>query len=332
MNDRPDARPPVPRSRRPRVSRERYLARRVGVAAVLALGVFGLVKAAGALTDSDGGPVVEGTGTTARSTATTAVAAPSSAPVTAAITSPPTEPPTTPAPVETGPPSTANPARLLVVGDSDAGTFGPYLDVLMDGIGVVDSEVDYKVSSGLSRPDFFDWPDHVRTKLEEVDPDIVVVTFGGNDAQGMATVDGQFPDEWADPVRQRRTWFPEYRRRVGEFTDLLLADPDRTVIWVGIPNDDNPKVTERLAVQDEAVRAALGRRPQVIFVDTWKRFSGRDGNWAEYVIDPRDNRGKDVRADDGFHLNENGAEILALDIATVIRADLEARGADLPTS
>jgi hypothetical protein len=331
MNDRPAARYPGSRQRR-RVSRHRYLARRVGVVAVLGLGVFGLVKAAGALTGGDGDAVVQGTGTTLGSTAGTAVAAPSSAPVTAAVTIPPTEPPTTPAPVETGPPSADNPARLLVVGDSDAGTFGPYLDVLMDDTGVVDSEVDYKVSSGLSRPDFFDWPDHVRTKLEEVDPDIVVVTFGGNDAQGMATVDGEFPDDWANPVSQRRTWFPEYRRRVGEFTDLLLAHPDRTVIWVGIPNDDNPEVTERLAVQDEAVRAALRRRPRVIFVDTWQRFSGRDGNWAEYVIDPRDNRGKDVRADDGFHLNENGAEILALDIADVIRDDLEARGAELPTS
>jgi len=311
------------------VSRQRYLARRVGVAAVLGLGVFGLLKAAGALTGDDGEPVVEGTGTTVASGDGTAAAVASSAPVTAAATAAATEPPTTPEPVETGPPSADNPARLLVVGDSDAGTFGPYLDVLMDDTGVIDSEVDYKVSSGLSRPDFFDWPDHVRTKLEEVDPDIVVVTFGGNDAQGMATVDGEFPDEWADPVGQRRTWFPEYRRRVGEFTDLLLADPDRTVIWVGIPNDNNPQVTRRLAVQDEAVRAALGQRPRVIFVDTWKRFSGRDGNWAEYVIDPRDHRGKDVRADDGFHLNENGAEILALDITNVIGEELVARGADL---
>jgi hypothetical protein len=332
MNDRPDARPPVTRPRRPRVSRERYLVRRVGVAAVLGLGVFGLVKAAGALTGDDGEPTVEGTGTTtvggAAAAAVTSTPGSAASPATAA---PPTTtaPPTTAEPVETGPPSADDPARLLVVGDSDAGTFGPYLEVLMDDTGVVDSEVDYKVSSGLSRPDFFDWPDHVETKLGEGDPDIVVVTFGGNDAQGIATGAGEFPDEWADPVGSRRTWVREYRRRVGEFTDLLLADPDRTVIWVGIPNDNNPKVTERLAVQDEAVRAALADRPRVIFVDTWKRFSGRDGNWAEYVVDPRDNRGKDVRADDGFHLNESGAEILALDIANVIREDLAARGAEL---
>jgi uncharacterized protein len=344
MNHRSDARPPAPRPQRRRVSRQRYLVRRVGVVAVVGLGVFGVVKVAVALTGDDGGPVAEGTGTgtgTPAGTGSGAGAGTAAPGVTdptvvapqvvasTAVASTESAPPATEAPEETGPPAEDSPASLLVVGDSDAGTFGPYLEQLMDDTGIVDTEVDYKVSSGLSRPDFFDWPDHVRSKLEDEDPDIVVVTFGGNDAQGMATVDGEFPTDWADPVGSRDTWFPEYRRRVGEFVDLLLADPDRTVIWVGIPNDNNPVVTKRLEVQDEAVRSALESRPRVIFVDTWRRFSGHDGNWAEFVIDPRDGQGKAVRASDGFHLNENGAEILALDIATVIRDDLEARGADV---
>jgi hypothetical protein len=76
------------------------------------------------------------------------------------------------------------------------------------------------------------------------------------------------------------------------------------------------------------VRAEAAKRAdKVVFVDTWARFSGRNGGWAEYVIDPRDGEGKDVRADDGFHLNVNGAEILALDIAEAVRNDLRARGA-----
>ncbi len=108
--------------------------------------------------------------------------------------------------------------------------------------------------------------------------------------------------------------------------DLMLQD-GRTVVWVGIPNDDSADITERLRIQDQAVRAEAAKRPEVIFIDTWKRFSGRDGNWAEFVIDPRDGQGKDVRAEDGFHLNTNGAEILALDIAQAIRDELRARGA-----
>jgi hypothetical protein len=84
-----------------------------------------------------------------------------------------------------------------------------------------------------------------------------------------------------------------------------------------------------MQVQDETVKAEAAERPSVVLIDTWKRFSGRTGGWAEYVIDPRDGKGKDVRADDGFHLNETGAEILALDIAEAIKSDLRARGADV---
>ena len=106
-----------------------------------------------------------------------------------------------------------------------------------------------------------------------------------------------------------------------------LSDGNRTLIWVGIPNDDNPDVTARMKVQDEVVRAEVAKRPNVVFVDTWARFSGRNGGWAEFVVDPRDGEGKDVRADDGFHLNQTGAEIHAIDIAEAVKA---ARAARIP--
>ncbi len=227
-------------------------------------------------------------------------------------------------PADIGPPTAANPARVLIVGDSDAGTFGPYLQTLLDGTNVADTELNYKVSSGLARPDFFDWPAELRSTLPEADADIIVATFGGNDANILRDAAGN--DLVGYPESNVEEWTDEYQRRVGEVMDLMLGT-GATVIWVGIPNDDNPEVTARLQVQDQAVRAAAAERPEVIFVDTWKRFSGRDGGWAEFVIDPRDGAGKDVRAEDGFHLNTDGAEILALDIAQAIRDDLRTRGA-----
>jgi uncharacterized protein len=218
-----------------------------------------------------------------------------------------------------GPPTPADPAKVLIVGDSDAGTFGPYLEQLLRLTGVVTSTLDYKVSSGLTRPDFYDWPARFQEQIPLVNPDIVVVTFGGNDAQPIR-VDGQLYNVDAPE------WTTEYRRRVGEVLDHLTAD-GRTVIWVGIPNASSESFTARLQVQRDAVVAELAERPEVFYVDTWERFSGRSGGYADYVIDPRDGMGKDVRAGDGFHLNVTGAEILALDIAEVVRAELRTRGA-----
>ncbi len=225
-----------------------------------------------------------------------------------------------------GPASTANPAMVFIVGDSDAGTFGPYLQELLDGTQIIETELDYKVSSGLSRPDFFDWPAEMATKLPEVDPDIVVATFGGNDAQPLSVADGEFVI--GDPVANEAEWIEEYQQRAGAMMDQLM-EGGRTLVWVGIPNDDNPEVTARMEIQDRAAKAAAAERPEVIFVDTWSRFSGRDGGWAEFVIDPRDGQGKDVRASDGFHLNTTGAEILALDIAQEVRDVLRDQGADI---
>src|SRR5690606_37127899 len=124
-----------------------------------------------------------------------------------------------------------------------------------------------------------------RDQIPKVDPDIVVVTFGGNDSQGLAEKSGDFIV--GDPTVDTEDWKAEYGRRVAEVMDYLSAD-GRTLIWVGIPNDDNPDVTARLRVQDQTVRAEVAKHEGVVYIDTWKRFSGRDGNFAEYVIDPRD--------------------------------------------
>ncbi|MFV0308503.1 MAG: DUF459 domain-containing protein [Desertimonas sp.] len=297
---------------RPRATRQQYLVRRVVVAGAAVVLVGALVWA---LTTVIGGGDQRAEG----ETTTSITVADSSARSTIV-------PIATPVPASEAPavPTAADPARVLVVGDSDAGTFGPYLKVLLDQTGVAETTVDYKSSSGLSRPDFFDWPARLRDSIAETAPDIIVVTFGGNDAQDIRDANGDIVA--AGPTGNEAEWTTEYVRRANEVLDIMQGE-GRTVIWVGIPNDDNPDVTARMAVQDQAARQAVEGHPGVTFVDTWARFSGRSGGWAEYVIDPRDGQGKDVRADDGFHLNEVGAEILALDIARLVEADLRARGA-----
>jgi hypothetical protein len=301
------------------------------VLVVLVVLITGGVKLGGQFADggttdaADGSSASPGSATTTMSSSIGAVGTPETVAIAGVETIPDTSA-TAPADVSRVP-TAADPAKLLIAGDSDAGTFGPYLETLMAKSGLVSTTLDYKVSSGLARPDFFDWPAHFQSVIPSLLPDIVIVTFGGNDSQGLSNLAGTFivdqPKGDGDVA-----WRQEYAKRVGGVMDFLSAD-GRTLIWVGIPNDDNPDVTLKLAVQNDVVKAEVAKRPNVIFVDTWSRFSGRDGNWAEYVIDPRDGQGKDVRADDGFHLNSTGAEILALDIAEVLRGVLVARGAVL---
>lgn len=310
-------------SSRRRQSSRRYAVRRIGVIVVVLLAAFGVFRGVSALLAGGDDGVADADGTLETDPATDPATDQATQDSGSIVVDDAADPVDT-EPVDTGPASPENPATLFIVGDSDAGTFGPYLQTLLDGTGIVETSLDYKVSSGLARPDFFDWPAEIDRKLPEVNPDIIVATFGGNDAQGLAVGNGDFII--GDPVANEAEWTEEYQQRVGAVMDQLM-EGGRTLIWVGIPNDDNPDVTARMAIQDRAAKAAAAERPDVIFIDTWKRFSGRDGNWAEFVIDPRDGEGKDVRADDGFHLNQTGAEILAIDIAQAVRDTLRAQGA-----
>jgi uncharacterized protein len=298
--------------------------RRFVVVAALGLGVFGAVRGVSSVIDRQGdGPEVDASGTVS----STVQVAPSS---TAPTTPPPTEP------EETGPPTGDNPAEVLIVGDSDAGTFAPYLERLLDETGVVDVELDYVVSSGLARPDFHDWPAHLRDTLASSDPEIVIVTFGGNDAQGLTEPCPNGAGSCGVNVvvaqateANAAEWTAEYASRVAGVMDLIGEDPERRVIWVGIPNAQDPAFTARLEIQDQAVRTALADYPDAVFVDTWEIFDGRNGNIAELVVDPRDGKAKPVRQSDGFHLNVDGAEILAIDIAAQVESILEDLGAEV---
>ena len=218
-----------------------------------------------------------------------------------------------------GPPTADNPAVLYIAGDSDAGTIGPSLQRLVEETGVVDSVLDYKVSSGLTRPDFYDWPRRVQQKMSEVGPQIVVVTFGGNDAQPIK-VDGKGYDVTAPE------WSAEYGRRVGAMMDYLSSE-GRTLIWVGIPNAQSEDLTQRLTVLRDVVLAEAAKRPQVVLVDSWPMFSGVNGGYADYVDINGDY--KLVRADDGFHLNQAGADLLAAAISEKVVEALKGLGAQL---
>jgi len=301
---------------RRRPSRRTFLIRRVVVLAVLIALLAGLVSGVKALFNQNPSTIAS-----ASTEPSTSVGTDPSDP---AITPAPGDTTSTTVPATTVPdlgtvPTADDPARIYLAGDSDAGTFAPYLQTLLKDTGVASLTVDYKVSSGLARPDFFDWPARLHDQIPTVNPDIVVVTFGGNDGQPIHGLDAQVDSP---------EWRAEYGKRVGDAMDYLSAD-GRTLIWVGIPNAASPDFTARLKVQNEVVEEQVAKHPNVKFVDAWRPFSGIDGGYAEYVQDPRDGEYKDVRAKDGFHLNTNGAEILALYIADAVRTELVSRGASI---
>jgi len=212
--------------------------------------------------------------------------------------------------------------RLYIAGDSQAQGFGESLERLAGGTGLVAPSLDFKVSSGLTRPDFFDWPKRLQDQVRKIRPDIVVVDFGGNDAQPIKTADGKQYDV-TDPQ-----WLVEYAKRVGQTMDFLGQD-GRRVIWVGTPNARDDAFTQRLSVLRAAYQQEAAKRPNVTLVDTWSMFQSPSGGYADFIVDD-DGEAKLMRQDDGFHLNLDGANKLARAIEADIEKEITARGGNLP--
>lgn len=216
-------------------------------------------------------------------------------------------------------PSASDPARVLLVGDSEAQGLEPFLETVFDDVDLTTLSTEGRNSTGLVRSDYFDWPEHLRTVIPQTEPDIVVAFFGGNDGQ-------PFVDMQSKPVGSPE-WREEYGKRVGETMDYLRAD-GRTLIWIGVPIPGEAGLRERLTAQNEVVVEQAASRPDVVFIDSWQLFAGIDGGYATHVFDPLNQTYAVVRSDrDEFHLNVAGTKILAAAVGDAIFADLTARGA-----
>ncbi|MCZ7528060.1 MAG: DUF459 domain-containing protein [Acidimicrobiia bacterium] len=233
-------------------------------------------------------------------------------PTTPSTTAPPAEGPTetTAPPAEARPVMTPEqPLRMWIAGDSLAQTPGESLTNMAGDTKVIDvlGPVDARVSTGLGRPDVFNWAQHVQEETARLDPHVVVLTFGANDDHGYMT---GVPEGTEIGAFGSESWVAEYRRRVGGLMDQVIGE-GRTVIWVGIPAVRNEEQSERFDLLNGIYREeAAARAGDVLFVDAWPLLLDAEGRYADYL--PND-EGQlvQVRAPDGVHFTRAGGNIIA---------------------
>jgi hypothetical protein len=124
-------------------------------------------------------------------------------------------------------PTAADPLRLWVGGDSIVRDFGESVLRSAAPDPRYDPVLHYEISTGLTRPDYYDWPAALADDMDDTDPEVVVIMFGANDGQGIVTADGTAIQRVSDPA-----WDDEYALRVGAVMDLLRDGEDRLVFWV----------------------------------------------------------------------------------------------------
>lgn len=203
---------------------------------------------------------------------------------------------TTTAPLAVRTPTAADPVRILVAGDSLMGWIDPALTQAFGSRPVKISE-DFQIGTGLARPDVTDWPRTLAQDVVKYDPEVVVVGFGGNDAQDMSTDDGRV-------TLGSQAWAAEYQRRVAQVLDAV-AKPGRTVYWIGLPVTTRSNIEEAAPAMRKAEQTEIAARPWAHFIDSRKTLS--PGNkYTAYLPDGSGGEVK-VREDDGVHPNLAGA-------------------------
>jgi hypothetical protein len=205
-----------------------------------------------------------------------------------------------------------DPLRLWVGGDSLAGALGPALGELTAPTGIVDTNVDYMISSGLVT-NVRNWPKYALQKMAEENPEVAVFMVGANDVTFVSSHDGNddgVPD-----------WEPEYRTKVAAMMDLLVGDdPERTVMWIGSPTM-RKESSNRGAVEINRVmrEEAAKRAPEVLYVDAFRLFGDENGGFTDR-LQTSDGQTIRVRIDDGVHLTPAGASYLANAVFALVDA------------
>jgi hypothetical protein len=196
--------------------------------------------------------------------------------------------------------------NVFVLGDSLAGGLGAGMKRLTEGSAQFNVQLRFQEDSGLSRADFYDWPDAVSKIAESNEVDSAVVMIGTNDVRPIRVGDAVY--EFGTPE-----WSKAYIAEI----DRLLASLKRTgaaVHWVSLPPMANPEYDHAIAAIAELQRKQV-EAAGLHYIDIRKDLLNADGSYMERGPDDTGAIRK-LRDRDGVHFmkvgnNKIGSLVLA---------------------
>lgn len=218
-------------------------------------------------------------------------------------------------PTDTAVPPLAMPDRALLVGSSTMQWgFGPALAEAVGELGIDVVHNAAVMSTGLSRPDFYDWLSEAERLADAHRPDVVFVQMGGNDAQPIRDRARRRLADWGTP-----TWSALYGGRVRALIDLFQARGAQ-VVWIGLPRSELDRFDARTRQVDGLVREVV-RAAGALWIDLHAPTTDLHGRPRIHIrVDGRWHR---LRRDDGIHLGKWGAPWAARHVASVLRRHLD---------
>jgi lysophospholipase L1-like esterase len=194
--------------------------------------------------------------------------------------------------------SKVSPLRVLIIGDSVGTDLGQY--ALVDDLGstnVVSATLDGVISTGLTRPDYFNWPAEMGVDLRKYHPELVIICIGANDPQSTI-VNGHVL------TYGTQAWDNMYSSRIGAFISEATSTGAH-VLWVGMPPMAGSQLNAEMQHLDYLYQTQVSRHKGATYLSSVPSLGGRGGSYTAFK------NGVEIRTDDGIHLQPAGAQLLS---------------------
>ena len=198
--------------------------------------------------------------------------------------------------------------RIMLLGDSLMEDLGPTTHRNLRHRKGLYFILTAKYSTGLSRPDYFNWPENMQKTVERTKPDIIIFFMGANDGMPIK-VNGKnvYPNSGA-------AWRKAYREKMAEMFAIGRAH-GCDMLWVGLPPMGS-RYAKILAQTAQAQHEGCAEN-SITFVDTAPVLGDKNGNFRTYMTDNKGNTVR-LRAKDKEHLSPMGNKLVMEAILPVL--------------
>lgn len=215
----------------------------------------------------------------------------------------------------------AKPYRIFLAGDSFMAVSGGFGDIAEQHL-VKFAQTNVwrqgKVSSGLSRPDFYDWQAAAQIAIARHNPNITIVMMGTNDAQSFEIRENNNKRVIAFGTAQ---WDAEYQNRAESFIKKF-TDSGTAVYWIGLPIMRNAVYDQKIRRLSQLQKNATKNNPQAKFISGAELMAGGDTAYQPFAPDENGVM-RATRNPDGIHLSYFGGTILVDKIIEELKKDLD---------
>ncbi len=200
--------------------------------------------------------------------------------------------------------------RILVIGDTLSGGLGAGLRRITESEQKFDVTFRPNESSGLARPEIYDWAQVLPSIFEANEYWGVVVMIGANDRRDME-----------DKLFRSQDWISAYKKNVETLLDALKAQ-DVRVFWASSPPFADPEHDFDMLFLSELHRGIVEARGET-FIDLYKPLLGANGKYSDTGADST-GIVRRLRARDGVGFYKEGNNRMA----QILLGEIQIREAD----